>query len=42
MKLPDDTVVWPGHDYGPTPNSTIGHEKRTNVNAKEYGYYIED
>src|SRR5512143_1039349 len=42
MQLPDDTVVWPGHDYGPTPSSTIGHEKRTNVNAKEYGYYVKD
>ena len=40
MKLPDDTVVWPGHDYGPTPSSTIGWEKRHNVNAKEYGYYV--
>ena len=41
MELPDDTVVWPGHDYGPTPSSTIGWEKRNNVNAKEYGYYAE-
>ncbi|HSM89834.1 MAG TPA: MBL fold metallo-hydrolase [Desulfobacterales bacterium] len=42
MTLPDDTVVWPGHDYGPTPSSTLGWEKRHNVNAKEYGYYLED
>lgn len=42
MELPDDTLVWPGHDYGPTPSSTIGHEKRTNINAKEYGYYVGD
>ena len=42
MELPDDTVVWPGHDYGPTPSSTIGREKRTNVNAKEYGYFVKD
>lgn len=41
MELPNDTVVWPGHDYGPTPSSTIGWEKRNNVNAKEYGYYVE-
>ena len=40
MELPDETVVWPGHDYGPTPNSTIGWEKRNNVNAREYGYYV--
>ena len=42
MKLPDDTIVWPGHNYGPTPSSTIRWEKRNNVNAKEYGYYVED
>lgn len=28
--LPDDTRVWPGHDYGPSPSSTIGDEKRSN------------
>jgi hydroxyacylglutathione hydrolase len=42
MKLPDHTVVWPGHDYGPTPSSTIGWEKRNNVNAIEYGYFVQD
>jgi glyoxylase-like metal-dependent hydrolase (beta-lactamase superfamily II) len=41
MQLPDDTVVWPGHNYGPTPHSTLAWEKRHNVNAKEYGYYVE-
>ena len=29
--LPDDTIVWPGHDYGPSPYSTVEHEKRTNL-----------
>lgn len=28
--LPGDTVVWPGHDYGPTPSSTIARELATN------------
>jgi hydroxyacylglutathione hydrolase len=28
--LPDDTVVWPGHDYGDTVTSSIGREKREN------------
>ena len=28
--LPEETRVWPGHDYGPTPCSTIGHEIRFN------------
>lgn len=30
MELPDDTVVWPGHDYGPKPNSTIKQERLDN------------
>ena len=42
MQLPDDTIIWPGHDYGPSPTSTIAWEKRHNVNAKEYGYYVKD
>ncbi len=29
-KLPDETVVWPGHNYGPTPNDTVGNQKHTN------------
>ena len=29
--LPDDTVVWPGHDYQGRTHSTIGHEKRHNA-----------
>jgi glyoxylase-like metal-dependent hydrolase (beta-lactamase superfamily II) len=41
MQLPDDTVVWPGHNYGPTPTSTLAWEKRNNVNAVEYGYSVE-
>jgi len=40
MQLPDDTVIWPGHNYGPTPTSTIAWEKRHNVNAREYGYHV--
>lgn len=28
--LPEETIVWPGHDYGEKPNSTIGEEKRFN------------
>jgi hydroxyacylglutathione hydrolase len=40
MQLPDETIVWPGHNYGPTSTSTIGWEKRNNVNAKEYGYFV--
>lgn len=28
--LPDATAVYPGHDYGPRPTSTLGEERRTN------------
>lgn len=28
--LPDDTTIWPGHDYGCRPSSTIALEKATN------------
>ena len=29
--LPDETTVWPGHDYNGRSHSTIGMEKRTNA-----------
>jgi glyoxylase-like metal-dependent hydrolase (beta-lactamase superfamily II) len=28
--LPEGTMVWPGHDYGDTPSSTIGREMEEN------------
>ncbi|MBI4212652.1 MAG: MBL fold metallo-hydrolase [Deltaproteobacteria bacterium] len=33
--FPDDTIIYPGHDYGPTPTSTIGDQKRTNYYLRE-------
>lgn len=30
MKLDDKVEVYPGHDYGPSPHSAIGTQKRTN------------
>ena len=30
MTLPGETIVWPGHDYGFRPSSTIELEKNTN------------
>ncbi len=30
MKLDDSIEVYPGHDYGVAPTSTIGHERATN------------
>lgn len=29
-KLDDNLIVYPGHNYGPSPTSTIGREKKTN------------
>jgi hydroxyacylglutathione hydrolase len=28
--LPKETIVWPGHDYGDTPTSTMGREMEEN------------
>jgi glyoxylase-like metal-dependent hydrolase (beta-lactamase superfamily II) len=28
--LPGETVIWPGHDYGDQPTSTLGREMETN------------
>ena len=28
--VPDTAIVWPGHDYGPHPSSTMGDERRSN------------
>ena len=30
MKLPPDTVLYPGHHYGPTRTSTLGDERASN------------
>lgn len=30
MVMPDETVIYPGHNYGPTPTSTLGREKKKN------------
>jgi len=34
LSLPDDIEVYPGHDYGERPCSTIGHERKTNYTLK--------
>jgi len=34
--LPGETRVWPGHDYGLSPHSTIDEEKRTNPITKQF------
>lgn len=30
LTLPGETIVWPGHDYGMAPSSTINEERKTN------------
>lgn len=35
MKLNDSIKVYPGHDYGPKPHSTIGEERRTNYTLQK-------
>ena len=30
MKLPDETILYPGHNYGATPTSTMGSQKEEN------------
>ena len=34
LKLNGEVEVYPGHDYGPTPSSTIGAERRSNYTLK--------
>jgi hydroxyacylglutathione hydrolase len=35
MKLDDRTEVYPGHDYGSSPHSTIGKERSSNYTLKK-------
>jgi glyoxylase-like metal-dependent hydrolase (beta-lactamase superfamily II) len=43
LKLTDDVEVYPGHDYGSRPSSTIGEEKRSNytLQPRSLGEFIE-
>lgn len=29
-QMPDDIVIYPGHNYGPRPTDTLGNQKKTN------------
>jgi glyoxylase-like metal-dependent hydrolase (beta-lactamase superfamily II) len=42
-ELPDETTVWPGHDYGCRPATTIGLEKATNpfLLAEDFGAFLQ-
>jgi hydroxyacylglutathione hydrolase len=41
MVLPPDTGVWPGHNYGVKPSSTIGYELKNNPFIKRLGDFSE-
>ncbi|MBM3706890.1 MAG: MBL fold metallo-hydrolase [Actinobacteria bacterium] len=41
MTLPHDTEVWPGHDYGVKPYSTIGYELKSNPFIKRLNNFSE-
>ena len=36
LTLPDETILWPGHDYGDTPASTLGREMEENVYITDF------
>ena len=36
LVLPGETVVWPGHDYGDTPTSTMGREMEENIYITDF------
>ncbi|MBF0496584.1 MAG: MBL fold metallo-hydrolase [Deltaproteobacteria bacterium] len=36
LTLPADTVVWPGHDYGSRPSSSIGYERENNPYVTDF------
>jgi glyoxylase-like metal-dependent hydrolase (beta-lactamase superfamily II) len=47
MRLPDDVEVYPGHDYGAKPHSTIAYEKVHNYvlkprNVKEFVQFMKE
>ena len=36
LNLPKETILWPGHDYGDTPTSTLGRELEENVYITDF------
>jgi glyoxylase-like metal-dependent hydrolase (beta-lactamase superfamily II) len=36
LALPDDTIIWPGHNYGGSPTSTIAQEKKHNIYITDF------
>jgi glyoxylase-like metal-dependent hydrolase (beta-lactamase superfamily II) len=41
MNLPEDTVIYPGHDYGVKPKSTVKDEKKDSpFLQKDFQYFL--
>jgi len=36
LVLPREIIVWPGHDYGETPTSTMGREREENISITDF------
>lgn len=36
LSLPQDTIVWPGHNYGVQPSSTVAYEKKHNPYVTDF------
>lgn len=36
LVLPGETVIWPGHDYGDTPSSTLEREMEENIYITDF------
>lgn len=42
MRLPDDVILYPGHNYAPTPTSTLGDEKENNPYLRLASFSLKD
>ncbi len=44
MKFPNDTLLYPGHNYGPAPFATVGEQKQTNpyLQCGSLGEFLEE
>ena len=42
MQLPDSTLIYPGHNYGPVPYATLAEQKKTNpyLNCKNLEEFL--
>ena len=42
INLPEETIIYPGHNYGPTPTDTLKNQKQDNpyLNVKSKEAFI--